>query len=177
MLRSFGWFSGPRQDLLTLTRRSEARRRETADQAGRPSYPRSLSGPRILNQLELPAPASDAEIKYLTALHERFLTMPHLTIKLSSLASHGSCGLCGKATTPAVGPRLCLDDGREAVCRECGKRHAPALAALVDLAHVADRVGRIGRHTLVPPFDALLDLARAAENYNDSRVKPHKQVA
>jgi hypothetical protein len=103
--------------------------------------------------------------------------MPHLTIKLSPLAAHGSCGLCGKPIVPAIGLRLCVDDGREVACRECGKRHAPALAALLELAHVAERVGHIGRHTLVPPLDALLDLARAAENYNDSRLKPHKQAA
>ena len=103
--------------------------------------------------------------------------MPHLTIKLTSLPGHGVCGLCGKATAPAGGPGLCLDDGCDAVCRECGKRHAPDLAALLDLAHVADRVGRIGRHTLVPPLNALLDLARAAENYNDHRRKPHRQIA
>jgi hypothetical protein len=103
--------------------------------------------------------------------------MPHLTIKLNPLAAHGSCGLCGKPTASAVGPRLCLEENRDAVCRECGKSHAPALAALLDLAHVADRVGRIGRHTLVPPLDALLDLARAAENYNDTRPKPHKKAA
>ncbi len=103
--------------------------------------------------------------------------MPHLTIKLSPLAAHGSCGLCARPITPVVGPRLCLDDGRDVVCRDCGKRHAPALSALLDLAHVAERVGRIGRHTLVPPLDALLDLARAAENYNDSRLKPQKLAA
>ena len=103
--------------------------------------------------------------------------MPHLTIKHSPVAVHGSCGVCGKPLTPAVGPRLCLEDGRDVVCRDCGKSHAPALAALLDLAHVADRVGRIGRHTLVPPLDALLDLARAAENYNDSRHKSHKRAA
>jgi len=105
------------------------------------------------------------------------MAMSHLTINLSSVAAHGSCGLCGKPTAPAVGPRLCLEDSRDVICRECGKRHAPALSALVDLAHVADRVGRIGRHTLVPPLDALLDLARAAENYNDSRLKPHIKAA
>jgi hypothetical protein len=102
--------------------------------------------------------------------------MPHLTIQLSPPAAHGGCGLCSKSLAPAVGLRLCLDDG-EAVCRDCGKRHAPALAALLELAHVADRVGRIGRHTLVPPFNVLLDLARAAENYSDSRVRAHRKTA
>jgi hypothetical protein len=103
--------------------------------------------------------------------------MHHLIIKLSPLPGPSACGLCGKPTGPAIGPRLCLEGSRDVVCRECGKRHAPALAALVDLAQVADRVGRIGRHTLVPPLDALLDLARAAENYNDTRLKPLKKVA
>jgi hypothetical protein len=103
--------------------------------------------------------------------------MPQLTIKLSPPAAHGACGLCAKPVVPVAGPHLCLDDGRDVVCRDCGRRHAPALAALLDLALVAERVGRIGRHTLVPPLDALLDLARAAEDYNDSRLKPHKHAA
>jgi len=105
------------------------------------------------------------------------MNMSHLTINLNAGAAPGSCGLCGKPTAPSAGPRLCLEESRDVVCRDCGKNHAPALSALLDLAHVADRVGRIGRHTLVPPLDALLDLARAAENYNDSRLKPHKKAA
>jgi hypothetical protein len=103
--------------------------------------------------------------------------MAHLTIQLHPEASSEPCGLCGRRTTPVVGPRLFLAESFDVVCQECGRKHAPSLVALLDLARVAERVGRIGRHTLVPPFGALLDLARAAENYTATTPRPCRQAA
>jgi hypothetical protein len=103
--------------------------------------------------------------------------MTDLTIQLPSHSVSHPCGLCGRRTAPASGPRLCLTESQDFVCLECGKQHAPALAALLDLASVAQRVGRINRHTLVPSFNELLDLARAAENYSHSAVPPLRPAA
>jgi hypothetical protein len=91
--------------------------------------------------------------------------MAGLTIHLRHGSGADACGLCGRTTSKAGGPRLCRADNADTICRECGKRHAPALVALLDLASVAERVGRIGRHTLTPPLEAMLALVRAAENY------------
>jgi hypothetical protein len=103
--------------------------------------------------------------------------MANLTIKLNQDSTTECCGLCGRRTGSAAGPRLFLADSADAVCRQCGNQHAPSLVALLDLARVAERVGRIGRHTLVPPLGALLDLARAAEDYTHSEPQRLRKVA
>lgn len=91
--------------------------------------------------------------------------MTQLTIEHNATPGTCDCGLCGRPTESAAGPRLVLADSGDAVCLNCGCEHAPTLAALLRLARVAERVGRIGRHTLVPPLTALLDLAGVAEDY------------
>ena len=103
--------------------------------------------------------------------------MVHLSIKLNPRATRDTCGLCGKATATAAGPRLILADREAVVCHGCGQKHAPSLAALLSLAQVARRVGTIGRHTVVPPMEALLDLARAAENFTYSVNGHWRQTA
>jgi hypothetical protein len=94
--------------------------------------------------------------------------MANLTIQLKQGNAADACGLCGRATAEAAGPRLCLAGTWDAVCRDCGARHAPSLVALLDLARVAEHVGRIGRHTLTPPMEAMLHLVRAAESYTQT---------
>ncbi len=102
--------------------------------------------------------------------------MADLTIALREHGGGDGCALCGKRTTPGVGPHLVVAESKAPVCRDCGKRHAPPLAALMDLAQVARQVGRIGRHTLVPPLHALLDLARAAEHYTEAAPRDCRQA-
>jgi hypothetical protein len=91
--------------------------------------------------------------------------MAELTIQLKPGTGSEACGLCGRTTAQAGGPRLCLAANWDSVCRDCGRRHAPSLVALLDLARVAERVGHVGRHTLTPPLEAMLRLVRAAEDY------------
>src|SRR5262249_53557964 len=103
--------------------------------------------------------------------------MVAMSIKLTPTTAHEKCCLCGRDTTPAVGPRLFLADQEAAVCQGCGQKHAPSLAALLRLAQVASRVGRIARHMVVPPMEALLDLAQAAENFSTSVSSSSRQAA
>jgi hypothetical protein len=98
--------------------------------------------------------------------------MANLTIQLTPGAHSEACGLCGRTTGTAAGPRLCRADSRDVVCRDCGRRHAPSLVALLDLARVAEHVGHIGRHTLTPPLEAMLALVRAAEDYTQTARPP-----
>lgn len=94
-----------------------------------------------------------------------------LTVRYCDDVANRPCALCGEAALYRQGPRLCLENPSDAVCRTCGKRHAPHLAGLLDLAQVAEKVGRLIRPLLTPPMEALLDLARAAENYSQSTPK------
>ena len=94
--------------------------------------------------------------------------MADLTIQLNPGACSDTCGLCGHKAIQAAGPRLCLGEGPDTVCRDCARQHAPALVALLDLARVAERVGRVGRHTLSPPLEAMLRLMGAAESYTQT---------
>jgi hypothetical protein len=95
--------------------------------------------------------------------------MTPLAIQLTDRPTTDHCGLCGERTVARPGPRLCLADTWQSVCRRCARAHSPSLLALLELGHVAEQVGHIGRHTLVPPLNALLDLNRAAEKYLDTR--------
>lgn len=104
-------------------------------------------------------------------------TMTALVLHCQSPAADGPCSLCGRPAGAREGPRLCLADGLDPVCRSCGKTHAPDLAALAELAHTAERVGRIGRHTVFPPLASLLDLARAAEDYTAARLHGLRRAA
>src|SRR5215468_8423112 len=103
--------------------------------------------------------------------------MNPLAIQLTDRPSSDPCGLCGDHGPARPGPRLCLADTCQTVCRRCARAHAPALLALLDLGQVAEQVGNLGRHTLVPPLNALLDLNRAAEQYLDARHKPCRKAA
>jgi hypothetical protein len=91
--------------------------------------------------------------------------MTHLALLYHPDACEQPCGLCGKPTALAAGPRLVVTETGQAVCSGCGRQAAPALAALAGLANAAERVGRINRHIVTPPMSALLELARAAESY------------
>ena len=102
--------------------------------------------------------------------------MTALILQYHPGVSSDPCAFCGKAAGAHAGPRLCLADSMEVVCRDCGKKRAPSLVALVDLARAAERVGRIGRHNVFPPLAALLDLARAAEQFLDASNPCYKQA-
>lgn len=103
--------------------------------------------------------------------------MMPLAIQLTDRPTTDHCGLCGERTAARHGPRLCLADTWQSVCRRCAKAEAPTLLALLDLGQVAEKVACVGRHTLVPPLNALLDLNRAAEQYVAVRQPPCKRAA
>jgi hypothetical protein len=103
--------------------------------------------------------------------------MTPLAIQLTDRPGTDLCGVCGERAAARPGPRLCLADTWQSVCRRCAQAHAPSLLALLDLGRVAERVGHIGRHTLVPPLNALLDLNRAAEHYLHARREPCRHAA
>jgi hypothetical protein len=103
--------------------------------------------------------------------------MTPLAIQMTDRPANDPCGLCGDRAAARPGPRLCLADTWQSVCRRCARAHAPTLLALLELGQVAEQVGHIGRHTLVPPLNALLDLNRAAEKYLDARHAPCTHAA
>lgn len=100
--------------------------------------------------------------------------MEPITLQIGDDTTSTPCGLCARSVSYRPGPRLCLAESQQPVCRECTRQREPKMVDLLDLATIAEKVGRSCRHLLTPSMETLLELARAAENYNLSTIRQRK---